>query len=258
MSKRFLSIIFTLVFFGTGSGLAHAQSNEGALAGTILDPSGNVVAGAAVAAVNSATGQSFRTIATPTGNYHFPVLAVGTYNITATAPGFKTAQRTGVAVQIQSTTSLDIQLTLGAASETVEVNCNRAAVADRELRCRHGRYAQAGARSSAVNQWRGHPQLSRFCLPDPGYLWHGTNGGTFEGGVSGGQAFGSEIMFDGASLQVKSFGDGFANEILPSVEATGEFKVLVGGIPAQYGRTTGGVQSYGSKSGRNSFHGGVF
>jgi hypothetical protein len=59
-------------------------------------------------------------------------------------------------------------------------------------------------------------------------------------------------------LQVESFGDGFANEILPSVEATGEFKVLVGGIPAQYGRTTGGVQSYASKSGANAFHGGAF
>lgn len=59
-------------------------------------------------------------------------------------------------------------------------------------------------------------------------------------------------------MQVESFGDGFANEILPSVEATGEFKVLVGGIPAQSGRTTGGVQSYTSKSGTNAFHGGAF
>ena len=97
-----------------------------------------------------------------------------------------------------------------------------------------------------------------FVFLTPATYGTGTGGGTFEGGVSGGQAFGSEIIFDGASLQVKSFGDGFANEILPSVEATGEFKVLVGGIPAEYGRTTGGVQTYASKAGTNSFHGGVF
>jgi hypothetical protein len=258
MSKRFLDTVLILVFVAMCSSLVHAQSNEGALAGTVLDPTGNAVPGAAVTATNSSTGQSFKTIATPTGNYHFPVLVVGTYDVTATAPGFKKAQRTGVAVQIQSTTSLDIQLAVGAASETVEVTATAP-----QLQTESSDVGTVVTRRQVLDlplstNGAAIRNSQDFVFLTPATYGTGTNGGTFEGGVSGGQAFGSEILFDGASLQVKSFGDGFANEILPSVEATGEFKVLVGGIPAQYGRTTGGVQSYASKSGTNEFHGGVF
>jgi len=235
-----------------------AQSNEGALAGTVTDPTGKTVAGAVVTAANAATGQSFKSVTSSDGQYRFPVLTIGDYRVTAVAKGFKTTTRSGVAVQIQSTSSLDIQLSLGEQTETVEVNAEA---------------PQLQTESSDVGTVVTPAQVldlplstngaairnsQDFVFLTPATYGTGTSGGTFEGGVSGGQAFGSEILFDGASLQVESFGDGFANEILPSVEATGEFKVLIGGIPAQYGRTTGGVQSYSSKSGANAFHGGAF
>ncbi len=258
MSKRFLKIILTLILGGLSRNLMFAQSNEGALAGTVLDPTGNVVAGANVNATNAGTGQSFKSVSTADGQFRFPVLTIGDYNVNVSAAGFKSAQRNGVAVQIQSTTTLDISLTVGASTETVEISAQA---------------PQLQTDSSDVGTVVTPKQVldlplstngaairnsQDFVFLTPATYGTGTNGGTFEGGVSGGQAFGSEILFDGASLQVESFGDGFANEILPSVEATGEFKVLIGGIPAQYGRTTGGVQSYSSKSGTNSFHGGVF
>ncbi|WP_158748260.1 carboxypeptidase-like regulatory domain-containing protein [Acidobacterium sp. S8] len=228
------------------------------MAGTVTDPAGNAVADAVVTAANAATGQSSKTTASPTGNYRFPVLVVGSYDITAAAPGFKSVQRTGVAIQIQSTTSLDIQLTVGSSTETVEVNANAPQLQTESsdvgtvVTPRQVLDLPLSTNGAAIRN------SQDFVFLTPATYGTGTNGGTFEGGVSGGQAFGSEILFDGASLQVESFGDGFANEILPSVEATGEFKVLVGGIPAQYGRTTGGVQSYSSKSGTNDFHGGAF
>ncbi len=258
MGKRFLWAALIFVSVSIVGTRVYAQTNEGALAGTVTDSSGSAVAGAVVTAANAATGQSSKTTASPSGDYRFPVLPVGTYNISASAPGFKTAQRTGVAVQIQSTTSLDIQLSVGASSETVEVNANAPQLQTESsdvgtvVTPRQVLDLPLSTNGAAIRN------SQDFVFLTPATYGTGTNGGTFEGGVSGGQAFGSEILFDGASLQVESFGDGFANEILPSVEATGEFKVLVGGIPAQYGRTTGGVQSYGSKSGTNSFHGGAF
>jgi hypothetical protein len=258
MSKRFLKVILSLVLAAISSIPLHAQSNEGALAGTVLDPTGNAVAGANVTATNAGTGQSFKSVTTSDGQFRFPVLTIGDYNVSVSSTGFKNAERTGVAVQIESTTSLDITLAVGASTETVEINAQA---------------PQLQTESSDVGTVVTPKQVldlplstngaairnsQDFVFLTPATYGTGTNGGTFEGGVSGGQAFGSEILFDGASLQVESFGDGFANEILPSVEATGEFKVLIGGIPAQYGRTTGGVQSYASKSGTNSFHGGAF
>jgi Carboxypeptidase regulatory-like domain len=257
MSKRFINIAF-FVMVAVGSSLLHAQSNEGALAGTILDPSGNAVTGAVVTAANAATGQSFKIVTTADGQYRFPVLTIGDYRVTVSATGFKNADRTGVAVQIQSTTSLDIQLSVGSSTETVTVNAEAPQLQTESsdvgtvVTPRQVLDLPLSTNGSAIRN------SQDFVFLTPATYGTGTNGGTFEGGVSGGQAFGSEILFDGASLQVESFGDGFANEILPSVEATGEFKVLIGGIPAQYGRTTGGVQSYASKSGTNSFHGGAF
>jgi hypothetical protein len=258
MRKRFQYLFAIPLLFALGFSPLHAQSNEGSLAGTVIDPAGSAVAGATVTAANSATGQSFSTVTTATGNYRFPALLIGNYNITATASGFKSAQRSGVVIQIESTTSLDIQLTVGSSTETVTVSANAPQLQTESsdvgtvVTPRQVLDLPLSTNGSAIRN------SQDFVFLTPATYGTGTNGGTFEGGVSGGQAFGSEILFDGASLQVESFGDGFANEILPSVEATGEFKVLVGGIPAQYGRTTGGVQSYSSKSGTNSFHGGAF
>jgi hypothetical protein len=239
-------------------GAAGAQSNEGAIAGTIFDPSGSAIPNAKVVAKNQATGEVADTTSTSAGDYRFPSLAIGNYEITATAPGFKSVKQVGVVVQIQSTTSLQITLSLGSSTETVQVNANALQLQTESsdvgtvVTPRQVLDLPLSTNGSAIRN------SQDFVFLTPATYGTGTGGGTFEGGVSGGQAFGSEIIFDGASLQVESFGDGFANEILPSVEATGEFKVLVGGIPAEYGRTTGGVQTYASKSGTNAFHGGAF
>ena len=261
MSKRFpisLYNVLVVIVAGLFSSVAFAQSNEGALAGAILDPSGSVVPAASVTARNTSNGQTFDTVSTGSGDYRFPSLAIGAYEVSASAKGFSTSKQTGVIIQIQSTTSLNISLSVGSAAQTVEVNANAPQLQTESsdvgtvVTPRQVLDLPLSTNGSAIRN------SQDFVFLTPATYGTGTNGGTFEGGVSGGQAFGSEIVFDGASLQVESFGDGFANEILPSVEATGEFKVLVGGIPAEYGRTTGGVQTYASKAGTNSFHGGAF
>ena len=238
--------------------IAHAQSNEGALAGSILDPSGSVVPNAAVMAKNTATGQTFNTVSTASGDYRFPSLVIGVYTVTVSANGFSTTKQSGVVIQIQSTTSLNISLAVGSGAQTVEVNAEAPQLQTETSDVGTVVSPQQVLDLPLSTNGAAIRNSQDFVFLTPATYGTGTGGGTFEGGVSGGQAFGSEIIFDGASLQVESFGDGFANEILPSVEATGEFKVLVGGIPAQYGRTTGGVQTYASKSGTNSFHGGAF
>jgi len=257
--KRSIQRLVSILFIGMISAIgAAAQSNEGSIAGTVTDPAGNAIAGVDVTATNTGTGQSFKSVTTAEGQFRFPVLTIGNYSVSVSAPGFKTAERTGVAVQIQSTTSLDIQVQVGSSTETVEVNAaapqlqTESSDVGTVVTARQVLDLPLSTNGAAIRN------SQDFVFLTPATYGTGTNGGTFEGGVSGGQAFGSEILFDGASLQVESFGDGFANEILPSVEATGEFKVLVGGIPATYGRTTGGVQSYSSKSGTNAFHGGAF
>jgi Carboxypeptidase regulatory-like domain len=258
MNNRFAQFVFAISLAALFPLSTFAQSNEGALAGTVTDPAGNVIVGATVTAANEANGQSATAGTTSAGTYRFPSQIVGNYNVTVAAPGFKSAQRTGVVIQLQTTTTLDIGLEVGSTAETVQISAGapqlqtEAADVGTVVTPRQVVDLPLSTNGSSLRN------SQDFVFLAPATYGTGTNGGTFEGGVSGGQAFGSEILYDGASLQVESFGDGFANEILPSVEATGEFKVLVAGIPAQYGRTSGGIQSYTSKSGTNQFHGGVF
>jgi hypothetical protein len=232
-----------------------AQSNQGALSGTISDTSGALIPKATVVARNVATGQSESTVSASSGNYSFPSMQVGVYTITATAVGFRSAAKTGVAVQIQTTTSLDIVLSVGSQTETVQVSANTPQLETNSsdvgtvVSPKQVEDLPLSTNGSAIRN------AQDFVFLTPATYGTGTNGGTFEGGVSGGQAFGSEILFDGASLQVQSFGDGFANEILPSVDSVDEFNVLIAGVPAEYGRTSGGIQSYNTKSGTNKFHG---
>src|SRR5713226_4806720 len=100
---RFLSFSLFLTFSGI---TARAQTNNGGITGSILDSSGAAVAGAEV---------------TATGAYRFGNLVLGTYNVTVTAKGFKTAEVTGVVVQINTVASLDITLQPGEVKETLTV-----------------------------------------------------------------------------------------------------------------------------------------
>ncbi len=259
MMKVFAKFTFLLVLTAVSLAVlaspASGQSNQGAISGSIVDPTGATVSNATVTALNIATGQVATTVSTSSGDYRFPSLQVGTYTITVSAPSFRKKEQTGVAVQIQTTTALNITVSVGSQNEQVEVLASAPQVQTESsdvgtiVTSKQVEDLPLSTNGGSIRN------AQAFVFLTPATYGTGTNGGTFEGGVSGGQAFGSEILFDGASLQVQSFGDGFADEILPSVDSVDEFNVLISGIPAQYGRTSGGIQSYNTKSGTNKYHG---
>src|SRR5438045_5088504 len=69
--------------------LAWAQMNTGEIGGSVQDPSGAVLPGAAISAEQLGTGQTFRTVSNSAGEYLFPQLPSGTYTLRAGAPNFK-------------------------------------------------------------------------------------------------------------------------------------------------------------------------
>ena len=99
-----------------------AQSVRGVLAGTVTDPSGAAIAGATITAKNHDTGVVTTTLSTSAGVYRFPELPLGTYDVTTTATGFKNAVLTGVVVQIQNVSSLNITLQVGTQTESITVD----------------------------------------------------------------------------------------------------------------------------------------
>jgi carboxypeptidase family protein len=103
-------------------GIVGAQSVRGVVAGAVTDQSGGVVAGAKIEAKNQASGVISNTVSTSSGDYRFPELPLGSYDITVSAPGFKNTVLHGVLVQVQNVTALDVVLQVGEATQSITVD----------------------------------------------------------------------------------------------------------------------------------------
>src|SRR5215471_6037156 len=110
-----------LLPFLFGVSMLSAQESRGQIIGRVSDPSGAVVAGAGVHALNLATNVSTSATTSETGDYTLPFLVAGEYQVTVEVQGFKTYQRRGIPVRIQDSVTLNVTLQLGSATESVEV-----------------------------------------------------------------------------------------------------------------------------------------
>src|SRR5947207_9698706 len=103
---------------------AMAQSFLGTIRGTVSDPQGQVVAGAAVLIIDEATGVP-RTLETDgQGRYEAPDVRPGTYRVEVITQNFKKFERTGVVLRAAGTALVDVTLELGSLNETVTVSAD--------------------------------------------------------------------------------------------------------------------------------------
>ncbi len=98
-----------------------AQTDSTQILGLLTDASGAVIAGATVTAKHVATGDVRSTTSNESGNYIFPLLSIGEYELTVSAAGFKSEVRTGIVLQLQQKARLDFTLQVGQQVERVEV-----------------------------------------------------------------------------------------------------------------------------------------
>jgi len=253
MARVGLAFLFSILPFT----LAYAQTNTGAAAGNVLDPSGAAVDGATVTALNIATGQSSTTTASA-GSYRFPSLLIGKYDLNASAPGFSNSKQTGVDVLVSSTTAVNFTLTVGDTTQSITVSAEGTAIqsesSDIGTTVATRQIVELPLALGGVGAMRS-PEA--FVFLTPGATGPGTNNsnnGIFISKIGGGQNFGNEILLDGASILRTENGSSF-DEAAPSVEAISEFRVITSTLPTEYDRTTGGVESFTIKNGGNRFHG---
>jgi len=241
---------------------AVAQTNQGSIAGNVSDPSGAMVANANIVAKERNTGATYKTVSSSAGSYRFPNVNIGSYDITATAPGFKSATLEGVLVQTATTASIEIKLQTGTITESVIVNADAPTVqadsADIGTVVTTKQILDLPLPLGTTVQNMRSPEAFAFLIP--GVVGPGSdsgNGGTFESKITGGQNYATEVLLDGAATTRSENGSSF-DETAPSVEALGEFKILTSTVPAEFGRTTGGIESFNTKSGTNSYHGNIY
>jgi hypothetical protein len=258
-----IQVICLVLFAACGLTVASfAQSTRGEIAGTVTDASGAAVAGAKVVAVGIDTGIKNETESTSSGGFRFSEIGIGRYNVTVTAAGFNSSTSKGVLVTINSTTALNVALKPGAVTETVTVDAS-APTLQSETSELGGTISQQQITELplAVAQGVGglrSPETFAFLVPGTTGPGTGTAGnsrnGVFFSRISGGQAYGAEVLLDGASITRSENGSSF-DETSPSIEALQEFKVTTSSPSAELGRTTGGFESFSTKSGNNQFHG---
>ena len=99
-----LALLAAAATLAPADGSAQAQATTGVVRGTVRDPAGEPVAGAAVAIEHRETGLRTTVETTPGGTFARTLLPLGTYDVTATAPGaFGTDRREGLVLRVGGT-----------------------------------------------------------------------------------------------------------------------------------------------------------
>lgn len=260
--RGFGVVVLAVVSLLMVGSVAKAQTVFGGISGTVSDSGGALVPGAQITAANLKTGVSFQALSTTAGTYRFPELPLGTYTVTATAAGFQQSVSTDVTVNVQITTSLNITLQVGAVAQSVTVNASglhlETQSSDINGSVTEQEYLQLPLTLGGVGAFRS-PEAFEFLLPGttgPGTANNNGNG-IFFARIAGGQAFGNEVLIDGVSQQRSENGSSFDEES-PSVEALNELTVTQALPPAEFSRTTGGIENFVTKSGTNQFHGDAY
>ncbi len=253
--RKLLTTLFLLSF----AVAAFAQSDRGIITGTVTDTSGAVVANAAIQAKQLETGAVFPTTTTGTGNYTLTELPVGSYEVTATVPGFKKYVRSGITVEVAQTLRIDIPLQVGAASESVTVSAEASL-----LKTESGDVSanvqvdtldtlpmlgtgSANAGSSGIRNPNGVLAVvpGAYYVPNSQVKINGAQSNSYAFHVEGQDSTNAGFPYAAAQTQ-------------PSVDAIQEVSIQTSNFAAEYGAVGGGFFNVTMKSGTNQYHGSVY
>ena len=245
---RKLTLLLALLL---GPGLTHAQTPTGTIQGTVTDQQGGAVVGATVIVTNNATGISKQVVSDSAGRFEMLFVLPGTYTVTADAKGFRQEKRENVVVEVSEILPLALSLTVGQASQTIEVVATTGTIETDSSSVN----TVIRTRSILDLPLNGRNPFSLETLV-PGVS---NIGGASTPHIAGSRNANNELMIDGISniLPENNVGN---NETAyqPIVDSVQEFRVQTSVLPAEYGRFSGGTISLVTKSGGDTYHGGVF
>jgi len=259
---RFLcygSLVLTLLSGLWNPKVSLAQEQAG-LVGTVTDPSGAAVIHASVKLVNTRTGNTLEEQTNDTGYYRFVQLAPGPgYELAVTAAGFSSVTISNLYLAVATTRTQDVQLAIGAVTQTVEVHSEGSVSLD-TTDSTIGNNFDLRAVSSLPNEFRG--DVANLLRLQPGVVSADTrsnnlddNGGTRDGAISGARADQDNITVDGIDASDFGIGQAFHTVAPIPVDAIQEFRTQVANPLAEEGRGSGGQTIITTKGGTNEWHG---
>lgn len=227
---------------------AWSQADHGTVVGTITDTTGAVIPDVQVTATDILTGTQFKGTSNQVGIYTISNLPIATYTIHYDKPGYKTFDRTGVAIQVQQRALIDIRMQVGSQAQTITVNATPVLEMQTDL----GTNLTSQVVTDLPLTADGGRDITAFAFS----ITPTVSGNEYQGYVGGSQAFSKEVLIDGTSSDSGQVGH--IGETEPSMDAVSQFQIDTSGISAEAGRTGGGAFLFSLKSGTNSVHGSAF
>src|SRR5215813_2919013 len=239
--------------FLVSAATALAQTSTSEITGAIRDASGAVVPGAMVTATNEATGITYTQTTTEAGLAGFPSLGVGTYRITVSLPGFKTANKTGNILEVNTPLVINMSLEVGGVTETVSI----AAEAE-VLQTSNATIGNVVERKAIVDlPLNGRNPLALIAL-EPGVVQRSAGAAGSGIHVNGARDRSVNVTVDGIEANESSVPNPLSNLYRLNPDNVQEYKVTTSNATAQEGRNSGASISIASRAGTNQYHGTVF
>ncbi len=250
---RLLRMTFLVLLLLPFSLSTWAQTFRGTLNGLVVDGQGAVIADAAVQLVNPATGVVLNDKSNKAGEFNFPELPVGTYELTVNFAGFQTKKIQAIDIAVTKVTTLKVELSIGSEATVVDVTANGVQT-DTESAALVAVIDSKSVQEMPMNG-RNFTQMTHFT---PG-------ASAVTNSVNGSRTTSINFQVDGADnvdpwLGIVASNQGgiqsVAGGLIP-IEAIDQFSVQAGG-EADQGRNAGANSNMVLRSGTNQIHGDVF
>jgi outer membrane receptor protein involved in Fe transport len=262
MNKYFLkasSLVFLFVFaMSGGAAFAQSQASTGNIEGRVVDPNGAGVPNVSVTARSQETGFEKTTASTDDGSFIIALLPSGSYTVTtAAAQGFGVATYANVPVTVGGKTSLEVNLSVGTATNVVDVQA-QGEIVETTRTSVSSVVEERAIRNLPVNG----RNFLEFATLTPGITRDPTRTGDLS--VGGQKGTLNSLQIDGVSNDNTFFGQTLGRTgsgrapFQFSIETVKEFQINQNGFSAEFGRAGGAVINVITKSGTNEFRGGAF
>src|SRR5246127_3463196 len=253
---RIASVLFLLLFSGS---FALAQLFPGRITGVVRDAQGAAVAGATVKLSNPATGQERTIVSDANGEFNFPQLALGTFQLTVTKEGFRTTIINEIVTAQGQVNNVDPVLSIGTVTSQVEVSSSSALI-QTETNEVGGQLNQVQVQSLPI----GNSDYTRLALVLPG-VTQNSNFAFAQYTINGSRARSNGFNIDGVS-------DTDPSTYLPSINEGGNSATAATRLPldaiqevsvvsaggADSGQNSGSVMNVIVRSGTNRIHGSLY
>ena len=248
-----------LCLFMVSAQHASGQVDEGSVTGIVQDTTGAVVPNAQVILLNTDQGLILEVRTNDSGVYTFSPVRIGNYSVSVTAPGFAKTTQQNLTVNVGQHLLVNIQLKLGASTETVEVSA-----APPQLQTEEASVGQVMTEKTVRDlplNGRNFTFLAQLGAgtqtPQADTRGNAASGAFSANGLRPAQ---NNYLLDGIdnNSNAVDFLNGTNFIVLPPVDAISEFKVQTANFSAELGRSAGAVLNATIKSGTNSIHGAVW